>query len=115
MGNPRPSGPSIALAGTRRSSNESETVLDARSPILSSCRPTWSPLVPPSTRKQLIPLLPSTPVRAQTMITPARSPEVIHCLLPLITYSLPSRRAVVRSAAASEPACGSERPKLAAT
>src|SRR5205807_9973944 len=92
-----------------------QPVRHPRSRILSSLRLTWAPLLPLFTRLQLIPLLPSTLVRAQTMITPARSPEVIHCFLPLITYSLPSRRAVVRSAAASEPAFGSERPKLAAT
>ena len=112
---PRPSCPNMELSGTRRSSKARDTVLEARRPILSSCLPTWRPLLPPSTRKALIPLVPGSPVRAQTMITPARSPEVIHCLLPSITYPAPSRRAVVRSAPASEPAWGSERPKLAAT
>src|SRR6266481_6103777 len=106
IGKPRPSGPSMALSGTRRSSKARETVLEARRPILSSCLPTWRPLLPPSTRKALIPLVPGSPVRAQTMITPARSPEVIHCLLPLITYSAPSRRAVVRSGPAADDGLG---------
>ena len=54
------------------------------------------------------PCCPAADVRAQTTITPAYAPEVIHCLLPLSTQLSPLRTAVVRSAPGSEPACGSE-------
>ena len=53
-------------------------------------------------------------VRAQTMRTPAWSPEVIHCFSPDSTHPAPSRRADVRSAAASDPPDGSERPNAPA-
>src|SRR5438874_2337435 len=62
-----------------------------------------------------MPRAPGSPVRAQTVMTPARSPEVIHCLLPLITHESPSRRALVRRAAASDPECGSDSPNDAAS
>ena len=38
-------------------------------------------------------------------------PLVIHILVPLMTQSLPSRRALVRIEAGSEPESGSVRPK----
>jgi hypothetical protein len=52
--------------------------------------------------------------RPQTTITPARSPEVIHCLLPFSTQPSPVRRARVSRAEASLPACGSESAKAPA-
>ena len=48
-------------------------------------------------------------VTAKTIATSAVLPDVMNCLTPSITQSLPSRTATVRSAAASEPACGSVR------
>lgn len=36
--------------------------------------------------------------------------SVVHVLVPLMTYSFPSGTAVVRSAARSDPASGSEYP-----
>jgi hypothetical protein len=50
-------------------------------------------------------------VTAKTMATWAFLPEVMNCLTPLSTQSLPSRTALVRMAAASEPTCGSVRQK----
>ncbi len=55
-------------------------------------------------------------VTAITIATSAFLPEVMNCLTPSITYSTrpsgaTSRRAVVRSADASEPTCGSVRQK----
>ena len=58
---------------------------------------------------------PRPPVRAQTTITPAWSPEVIHCLAPLSTQPSPRRVARVSSADASLPAWGSESAKAPAT
>ena len=118
MRKPSPTLPSSAVAGTRTSSSVSGTVLEARRPILSSWRPACRPFAPPSTRNAEIPFAgfaADCSVRAQTMSTPARSPEVIHCLEPLRTNPDPSRRAVVRRAPASDPLCASERAKLAAT
>ena len=56
---------------------------------------------------------PRTPssVRAQTTATSASEPFVIHIFVPLSTQSSPSRRALVRIDAGSEPASGSVRPK----
>jgi hypothetical protein len=86
-------------------------VVEERSPIFSSWRPTESPGVPPSTRKAVMPRLPAPmSVRAQTMITPARSPLVIHCLEPFSTQRPPRRSARVLIELGSLPACGSERP-----
>src|SRR5207302_8399289 len=96
-------------------SKVSPTVFEPRRPSLSSGLPTCSPLAPPSTRKQLNPLLPSLEVRAHTTSTPAYWPEVIHCLAPSSTQPLPARVAVVFSAPASEPACGSDKANAPAT
>src|SRR5690606_25478014 len=66
--------------------------------------------------KQEIPFEPAEgSVLAQTTMTPATSPLVIHCLAPLRTQRSPRRSAVVVIAAGSEPACGSERAKAPAT
>ena len=50
-------------------------------------------------------------VRAHTTATEDSEPLVIHILLPLRTQSSPSRFAVVRIDAGSEPASASVRPK----
>jgi hypothetical protein len=113
---PWPSSPSTAVAGTSQSSNVRETVLEERSPIFSSCRPTESPGLPPSTRKAVMPRLPAPmSVRAQTMITPARSPLVIHCFVPFSTQRSPRRSARVVMELGSLPAWGSERPNAPAS
>ena len=44
------------------------------------------------------------------MMTPARSPDVIHCLLPSSRQPCAVRLAVVDIAAGSDPACGSDKP-----
>lgn len=58
---------------------------------------------------------PTVPVTAVTVTSDVMSvPElVMNCLLPLITHSPSSSRAVVRVAPASEPAPGSVSPKPA--
>ena len=49
-------------------------------------------------------------VRQSTKIQSACCPRVVHAFWPLITQSSPSRTALVRSEARSEPASGSEKP-----
>ena len=49
-------------------------------------------------------------VRHSTKIQSACCPRVVHAFWPLITQSSPSRTALVRSEARSEPASGSEKP-----
>ena len=68
-----------------------------------------------STRNALIPREPAPPVRNIAITTPACPPFVHHCLRPLSTHASPSRRAVARIAAASDPASGSVKPKPAIT
>ena len=59
-----------------------------------------------------MPFLPAAgSVTAKTMATWPFLPLVMNCLVPSSTQWLPSRRARVRMAAASEPACGSVRQK----
>ncbi len=61
-----------------------------------------------------MPFLPWPGSVAAVMIRwPATGALVIHIFEPLITHSSPSSRAVLRVAPASEPACGSVRPKAA--
>ena len=48
-------------------------------------------------------------VRAASATTPARSPLVTHALVPLSTYSSPSRRALQAMLRVSLPASGSDR------
>ncbi len=50
-------------------------------------------------------------VRAKTRMKSASSAKVHHILEPVMTHSSPSRSARVETAAASEPASGSERAK----
>jgi hypothetical protein len=57
-----------------------------------------------------MPFLPAPlSVTAMTMATSPFWPLVMNCLTPLITYASPSLMAVVRSADASLPVCGSVR------
>ena len=59
-----------------------------------------------------MPFLPASgSLTAKTMATSAFLPEVMNCLVPFRTQWLPSRRARVLMADASDPACGSVRQK----
>ena len=60
-----------------------------------------------------MPPCPGPPVRTASVMKSARVPLVIHIFAPLITYSSPLRRAVVRRLATSLPASGSEMPSAA--
>src|SRR6476661_3285739 len=93
----------MLLAGTRQSCRWISAVGDERQPILSSSRPTTKPGVLVSTQKAVGPLS----VRASTLQTSAMGPLVMKILVPLRTYSSPSRTAVVRNDAASLPDSGS--------
>jgi hypothetical protein len=68
----------------------------------------FKPGVPFSTRKAASLSFSS---RAQIMVTSAKEALPIQRFSPSITYSSSSRRAVVSSNPASEPCCGSVRPK----
>ena len=81
--------------------------MDARSDPLCLISGAEKPDVAVGTTK---PRMPSS-VRAQTTATSAIVPLVIHIFRPLSTQSVPSRRAVVRIDAGSEPASGSVSPK----
>ena len=109
IGKPCPASPSSASPGSQASSNTNWQVVEPRSPVLSSCRATWTPLASRVSRNAETPLAPGSPVRAQTTIRPARSPLVIHCFVPRSTQPSPRRSAIVRSDDASEPDEGSER------
>ena len=83
-------------------------------PIFSSVRVTvnpgtWSPLA--SLRSTMNSVMPSWPASGSVLATrrmkSARAPLVMKVFEPLMTYSSPSRRAVVRMPATSEPAPGS--------
>ena len=111
---PPPSSPSRALSGTKQRSSVRGTVLEARSPILSSALPGFIPGFPRSTRKQEIPRVPAPPVRAQTTNTPAWAPEVIHCFCPSSRYPPSTLVAVVLMPPGSLPASGSLRAKAPA-
>lgn len=76
-------------------------------PIFSSLRETVKPGVPRSTTMSEIPWAPASPVRTTVVTKSARQPEVMKVLAPLMTYSSPSRTAVVRIPATSEPPSGS--------
>ena len=90
---------------------------DDDQPTLEYFFETLSPGVPAGTMMAEICVRPLTgsPVTAATVTTPVMLvPEfVMKALVPLITQSPPSRRAVVRTAPASEPPPGSVNPKAA--
>ncbi len=93
----------------RQSSNTSSAVSEARQPCFFSLRPTENPAVPRSTRNIEMPREPfaSVSVLAATNTTSALTPLVMNILAPFNTQKSPSRRAVVRIDATSEPASGS--------
>ena len=76
-------------------------------PILSSLRDTVKPGVPLSTTISEIPCAPASPVRTAVTTKSARTPDVMYVFAPLTTYWSPSRFAVVRIPATSEPPSGS--------
>ena len=105
--NPSPSSPTSASAGTRQSWKITSLVSLARMPSLFSFLPADRPGVPRSTTNAEMPCRPcARSVTAITTSVPPIVPCVMNCLLPLMTQSSPSRRAVVRIAAASLPALG---------
>src|SRR4051794_21297581 len=99
-----PSGPSIASPGTRQSTSAISAVGEDRQPILSSSRPTLNPGLGSSTRNADADF---SPVFARTVQTSAIGPLVMKIFVPLSTQSAPSRTAVVRRPAESDPASGS--------
>ena len=109
--NPLPSGPSMALAGTRTPSRTSSAVAWPRSPSLPWISRRVSPGASAGTRNALTPLWPAPPVRAKSSTTSAHVPLVMNILLPVIVYVSPSRTARVVRLAASEPVPGSVSPK----
>jgi hypothetical protein len=54
-----------------------------------------------------MPCAPASPVRTAVVTKSARQPDVMNVLAPLTTYSLPSRLALVRMPATSDPPSGS--------
>ncbi|MDB4880086.1 MAG: hypothetical protein JWL60_1532 [Gemmatimonadetes bacterium] len=80
---------------------------------MSSFLPTWKPGRSGVTMNAEIPLLPrrapGASVRAMTMMTSAKVPEVTQLFVPVRTQESPSRTAWQRSEEASEPASGSLR------
>jgi hypothetical protein len=89
-------------------------VSEAHQPTLEYFFDTVKPGVPDGTMIDEISLRPSgvVPVTAATVTRPVMSvPEfVMNALVPLMTHSSPSSRAVVARAPASEPLPGSVRP-----
>ena len=78
MGRDGEIGPSIAEAGTRRSSKKSSAVSCAFMPIFLSFLPFWKPAMPSSTRKRDTPCAPfALSVLAQTMTTSHNQPFVM--------------------------------------
>src|SRR5205085_2704686 len=75
---------------------------ELRQPILSSSRPTWKPSLRVSTMNAVGP----SGARASTVQTSAMGPLVMKILVPLMTQSSPSGRAVARMPPASLPASG---------
>ncbi len=76
-------------------------------PIFASDRSTVKPGVPRSTTSSERPAWPGPPVRTAVVTKSARTPEVMKVLAPLTTKWSPSRRAVVRMPATSDPPSGS--------
>ena len=104
---PSPSAPNKFAAGIRTSSKLIKRVGWAFQPIFSSALPYSIPLASAGTTNAEMPLGPSAPVRAiTTKISVSPAPE-INIFEPLITYSSPSRTALVFNDAASEPEPGS--------
>jgi hypothetical protein len=111
---PRPRSPSRLASGTRQPVKDSSWVSDAFQPTLEYFFDTVKPGVPAGTMMAEISFRPSScsPVTAVTVTRPVMSvPElVMKALVPSMTHSPPSSRAVVRRAPASEPLPGSVSP-----
>ena len=105
---PRPISYSRFSLGIAAFSKKSGTVELPRMPILFSSAPTEKPGVPRSTMNAEN-SSPST--FANTVNTSAKPPFVIHIFCPLSSQLFPSGESTarVRSAIASEPACGSDK------
>ncbi len=93
----------------RQSSRTSSAVSDDSQPDLSSARPTVKPGVPFSTMNIDMPWR-ALVVFAAMKYRSAWTPLVMKSLVPFSTQWSPSRRAVVRMPATSEPATGSVMP-----
>ena len=109
MATPQPpfSGPITLAAGTRRSSRK--TSLNSAPPVACFSGRTSMPGLRMSTAKKVMPrcLGASQSVRARSMPQSATWADEVQTFWPLTTYSSPSRSALVRSPARSEPALGS--------
>ena len=89
----------------RQSSSTTSAVCDARIPSLSSFLPWEMPGASLGTTKEAWPRWPSFgSTVATTTVTSAMPPFEMKTLVPFRTHSSPSRLAVVRSEATSEPA-----------
>ena len=106
---PRTSG-NTASPGRRTPSSTSSLVTEARSDSLCLISGAEKPGLSVGTTKPRIPPC-SSPALAQTTATSAIEPLVIHIFEPSSTQSSPSRRALVRIEAGSEPWSGSVSPK----
>ena len=104
------SSPTSMSPGTRTSSNH--TSLTSKPPSISSIGRTSTPsrLMSISSIEMPRCFLASGSVRTKVKIQSACWPSVVQVFWPLTTQSSPSRTAVVRSDARSEPASGSENP-----
>ena len=88
----------------RAPSKTSSPVVDPEMPIFGSSRATSKPGVSDSTKKAEMPACPASgSVFAKTVYAFATEALVMNRFEPSRTYSSPSRRAVVRIAAESEP------------
>ncbi|MCY1231747.1 hypothetical protein D9M72_442070 [compost metagenome] len=102
------SSPSRLSTGTRTLSKNSSVVSAAGWPTLSSLRPRRNPARSASTMIRLTPLLPALGSVLQATSTMSQfRPLLMKVLLPLMTYSSPSRTALVRIDFRSEPVPGS--------
>ena len=107
---PSPGSPTSRSPGTRTSENQ--TSLTSWPPSMSSIGRTSTPGVVMSMRSIEMPacFFTSGSVRTRVKIQSPCWPRVVQVFWPLTTQSSPSRTAVVRRLARSEPASGSENP-----
>jgi hypothetical protein len=103
---PAPSSPSRWPAGTRTPSKRTWAVSEHHQPIFSS-RVRDTPGAAPGTTSSDTPAAPGAPVRTATVSQSARTPDVMNTFSPSTMNASPSRRAVVRRCATSEPPPGS--------
>mmetsp|Transcript_13273 Transcript_13273/g.33852 ORF Transcript_13273/g.33852 Transcript_13273/m.33852 type:complete len:250 (+) Transcript_13273:562-1311(+) len=107
--NPAPSSPSRLSSGTRQFSMTTSRVGWQFHPNLRSFLPKLSPGASFGTRMHEMPRGPALPVRHMTAYTSLWPAPLMNAFVPLRTQWSPSRRAVVASDAASDPAPGSVR------